>query len=93
MVSVMLGRCWYASSFQRFLFSQVIGSDTTLPARLGYAATALGIDMGWYLLVAWVFSAPRWLERLQSRAVWFERLFGTILLALAARLVIEVIVG
>lgn len=69
------------------LFSQVIGPETSLPARLGYAATAMIIDAGWYLLVAWLFSTPAWLPRLQAHAVWLERLFGAILLALAARLV------
>ncbi len=69
------------------LFSQVIGPDTSLAARLGYAATAMTIDALWYLLVAWAFSRPAWLPRLQAQSVWLERLFGIILLALAARLV------
>ena len=69
------------------LFSQVIGPDTSLLARLGYAATAMIIDAGWYLLVAWLFSNPAWLPRLQARAVWLERIFGAILIALAGRLV------
>ncbi len=71
------------------LFSQVIGPDTSWLARMGYAATAWIIDTVWYLLVAWVFSTPRWLGKLQKNAVWFERLFGVILILLAARLVIE----
>ena len=75
------------------LFSQVVGPDTSLAARLGYAATALVIDMAWYLLVAWLFSNPRWLARLQARAVWFERLFGVVLLGLAARLLVETLDG
>lgn len=68
------------------LFSQVIGSETTLLEKLAYAATALFIDMGWYMIVAWSFSNPRWLGRLQKNSVWFERIFGVILIALAARL-------
>lgn len=75
------------------LFSQVVGAHTTWPARLGYALTALVIDGSWYLLVAWLFSTPRWLARLQARAVWFERLFGIILLALAARLIVATLRG
>lgn len=71
------------------LFSQVIGPDTSLPARLAYAATAMVIDAGWYLLVAWLASNPAWLPRLQARSAWIERLFGAILLALAARLLWE----
>lgn len=68
------------------LFSQVIGSETTWLEKLVYAATALFIDMGWYMFVAWSFSNPRWLGRLQRNVVWLERLFGVILIALAIRL-------
>jgi len=71
------------------LFSQVIGPDTSLLARSAYAATAWFVDTAWYLLVAWLFSRPQWLHRLQARMVWFERLFGIILLALAVRLLLE----
>lgn len=68
------------------LFSQVIGSETTLMENLAYAATAMFIDMGWYMIVAWSFSNPRWLGRLQQNSVWLERIFGVILIALAVRL-------
>jgi threonine/homoserine/homoserine lactone efflux protein len=71
------------------LFSQVIGPETGLLARIGYAATAWSIDTAWYLVVAWLFSSPRWLDKLKLHAIWFERLFGIILLALAARLLLE----
>jgi len=71
------------------LFSQVIGPDTGLLARSGYAATAWFIDSAWYLIVAWLFSTPRLLDMLQRHSVWFERLFGVILLALATRLLLE----
>ena len=68
------------------LFSQVIGSETTWLEKLAFAATALFIDMGWYMIVAWSFSNPRWLGRLQRNVVWLERAFGVILIALAIRL-------
>ena len=68
------------------LFSQVIGSETSWLEKLAYAATALFIDMAWYMIVAWSFSNPRWLGRLQQNVVWLERIFGVILIALAARL-------
>ncbi len=68
------------------LFSQVIGSETTLLERLIYAATAMFIDMGWYMIVAWSFSNPHLLGRLQQNEVWLERVFGLILIALAIRL-------
>jgi len=68
------------------MFSQVIGSETTAIEKIAYAATALFIDMGWYVIVAWSFSNPRWLGRLQKNQVWLERLFGVVLIALAIRL-------
>lgn len=71
------------------LFSQVVGADTSWLERTLYATTAWLIDMLWYLLVAWIFSTPLWLAALRRNAVWFERAFGVILLALAGRLLIE----
>jgi len=71
------------------LFSQVIGANTGWLARLAYAATAMIIDMGWYIVVAWFFSNPRWLGTLQRNLKWIERAFGIVLIALAARLVAD----
>ena len=75
------------------LFSQVVGAETSLLAKLGYAATAMVIDGGWYLLVALVLSHPAWLARLNRYGVWLDRLFGLVLLLLAARLLVTVITG
>ena len=71
------------------LFSQVIGPDTPWLARMVYATTVACSDTAWFSLVAWMFSHPRWLKRIQARAAWFERLFGAILLVLAVRLLLE----
>jgi threonine/homoserine/homoserine lactone efflux protein len=73
------------------IFSQVIGTDTTVTAKIIYASTAMIIDGGWYVIVAWVFSNKRWLEQLQRKAVWLDRCFGLILLGLAAQLVVEML--
>lgn len=70
------------------LFSQVIGTETSWPEKLIYAITAMLIDMGWYMIVAWFFSNPRWLGRLQRNGVWLDRIFGVVLIALAIRLVV-----
>ncbi|KAA1176186.1 LysE family translocator [Marinobacter salinexigens] len=82
-----------AAVFFLALFSQVVGTDTSLLAKVGYAATALVIDTGWYLIVAWLFSNPKWLEALRRRAIWFERIFGAVLVALAGRLVAGIFSG
>lgn len=75
------------------LFSQVIGDETSTLEKLAYAATALVIDMAWYVIVAWSFSNPRWLGKLQKNAVWLERIFGVILIALALRLFAGTLAG
>lgn len=69
------------------LFSQVVGPDTPLLAKLAYAATAMVLDIGWYMIVAWLFSSPRLLAGLKRNVVWLERFFGVLLIALAGRLV------
>lgn len=73
------------------LFSQVVGLDTTMAAKLGYAVTAMVIDAGWYLSVAWLLSIPFFMDRLKSRAVWLERLFGAVLLGLVGRMVLAML--
>lgn len=78
-----------AALFFLALFSQVVGPDTAAAARIGYALTAMLIDMGWYLLVAWLFSQPRWLAALQRHSLWVERAFGLLLLGLAVSLALR----
>lgn len=73
------------------LFSQVVSVDTSLIAKMGYALTATIIDISWYVIVAWLFSRPQWLAWLQRNTVWIDRIFGVILLALAAKLVTSII--
>lgn len=75
-----------AALFFLALFSQVVGGETSLPAKSGYALTAMLVDMSWYVLVAWLFSQPSWLRWLQQYSHWVERFFGVILLLLAARI-------
>jgi threonine/homoserine/homoserine lactone efflux protein len=73
------------------IFSQVIGTDTTVIAKIIYASTAMIIDGSWYVIVAWLFSNERWLEKLQLKAVLLDRCFGLILLGLAVQLVLEML--
>ncbi|MDX1343838.1 MAG: LysE family translocator [Reinekea sp.] len=71
------------------LFSQVVGTDTTILGKLVYASTAMLIDGLWYVIVAWLFSNPRWLATLQARAVWLDRIFGVVLIGLASKLALD----
>jgi len=73
------------------LFSQVVGTDTSVLAKIGYASTAMIIDGLWYVIVAWLFSNPRWLKQLQAKAVWLDRLFGVVLIGLASKLALNLV--
>ncbi|EAR09889.1 LysE family translocator [Reinekea blandensis] len=73
------------------LFSQVVGTDTTLVGKFAYASTAMIIDGLWYVVVAWLFSNPRWLAVLQQQAVWLDRIFGVVLMGLAGKLAVELV--
>ena len=73
------------------LFSQVVGTDTSSVGKIVYASTAMIIDGLWYVIVAWLFSNPRWLVQLQAKAVWLDRLFGLVLIGLASKLAIDLV--
>ena len=47
------------------------------------------IDGLWYVIVAWLFSNPRWLVQLQAKAAWVDRLFGLVLIGFASKLAID----
>ncbi|MFI2809691.1 MULTISPECIES: LysE family translocator [Microbulbifer] len=73
------------------LFSQFVGEQQALGIKLGMAALAAGIDAVWYCLVTLAVSAGR-------RRNWsggpvmhrLQQLFGILLVALAARLVLTI---
>lgn len=73
------------------LFSQVVGTDNSAVDKVIYASTAMIIDTLWYVIVAWFFSNPRWLAQLQAKAIWFDRLFGVVLIGLASKLAIDLV--
>ncbi len=75
------------------LFSQVVGPETSAATRTLYAGTAMVIDAGWYLLVAWGLSRPGWLAWLRRHGTWVDRLFGIILIGLALRLIFQAVSG
>lgn len=68
------------------LFSQVVGFETSILEKVLYASTAMIIDGLWYVIVAWLFSNPRWLKKLHAHTQRIERLFGAVLIGLAGKL-------
>lgn len=79
----------YAAIFFLALFSQFISAETTVAGKLLYSFTALVVDMGWYVSVAWLFSRPRWLCWLQRYSLWLERIFAIILIGFAIKLLLS----
>lgn len=73
------------------LFSQVVSPSTSLPGKLGYAITAMLIDMAWYTSVAWLLSRPGWLARLERNGPHIDRIFGVLLIGLALFIFVEII--
>ena len=69
------------------LFSQFIEPDATAFEKTLIAGTAAGIDTLWYALVSMLLAQTAVLARLQRHATLLNRLFGGILIVLAASVV------
>ena len=69
------------------LFSQFIEPDATAFEKTLIASTAAGIDTLWYALVSMLLAQTAVLARLQRHATLLNRLFGGILIVLAASVV------
>lgn len=67
------------------LFAQFIVPGQSRLDHALMAATAWLIDSGWYLLVALLLSQSRWLSWFTRHAIWFDRISGVVLIALALR--------
>ena len=65
------------------LFSQFVRETAPWQETVIITATAGGIDITWYIVVALVLSHTAVLDRLRRRAHIFDRVFGVILLGLA----------
>lgn len=78
----------YTAIFFLALFSQLVDINTPLSIKLLYATTAIVIDMSWYMSVAWFFSQPVWLKRLERYSFWIERIFSLMLIAFAFKLLL-----
>lgn len=65
------------------LFSQFVQADAPLATHLLIAATAAVIDAAWYVLVVVILAYAASTFRLQGGAIWVQRGFGVLLMALA----------
>ena len=51
------------------------------------------VEVSRFLPAGGLLSNPKWLTLLRQKAVWFERIFGAILVGLAGRLVVGILNG
>ena len=70
------------------LFSQFLDADAGLGEKAVMVVTMGVIDGGWYSSVSLLLAQPAVLPRLRRAEVLINRLFGVILIALAARLLL-----
>jgi len=68
------------------LFTQVISPDTPLAAKAVYGLTVVGIEFGWFALVALFVSSSPVKRRFDAVSHWVERVTGAFLIALGIRL-------
>jgi len=71
------------------LFTQVIRSDTPLLAKGIYGLTVVGIEFGWFALVATFVSIGAIKRRFDSISHWIERAMGAVLVMLGLRLALS----
>lgn len=81
----------YAAIFFVALFSQFISLATPLSAKLLFAFTAMVIDIAWYASVAWLFSRPLWLAKLQAASPWLEKVLAVVFIGLALKLLVDLL--
>jgi threonine/homoserine/homoserine lactone efflux protein len=70
------------------LFSQFITTDATLAQQVIMVATVGIIDTLWYCIVALLISRGPILEKLKKHSRWVDRITGSFLLLLAARVIL-----
>jgi RhtB (resistance to homoserine/threonine) family protein len=68
------------------LFTQVIQPETPLLAKAVYGLTVVGIEFGWFALVALLVSASPVKRRFDAVSYRIERATGAVLIALGVRL-------
>lgn len=68
------------------LFTQIIEPGTPLPARALYGLTMVGLEFGWFAVVALLVSHRVVKRRYLRVSHWVERATGAVLIALGVRL-------
>jgi len=75
--------------FMVALFSQFLPAAPAIATQVLMTATVMTTDAGWYSLVAFSVSRPRWLAILRSRASLVDRLLNILLATLGAAMLLH----
>ncbi len=75
--------------FMLALFSQYVRPDASAATNGLLIATAAIVDGAWYSLVALLFSARGWMERLRNNASRIDRVFGVLLAIVAITILLR----
>lgn len=70
------------------VYTQFIDVDSVLAQKLGMAAVSAGVDALWYVAVAMMVSHPAVITRLEHSAGVINKVFGVLLVVVAARVVL-----
>lgn len=71
------------------LFSQFVHESSTWLEKGVMVATTVGVDAGWYCLVAFLLTRGVIKKRFSGGSKWIEKIFGVVLVALGLRLIIN----
>ncbi|GAA5317878.1 MAG: LysE family translocator [Candidatus Pelagadaptatus aseana] len=70
------------------VYTQFITEDSTLWQKLGMAAVSMGVDALWYVVVVVMVSHPAVIDRLEHSASVVNKVFGVLLIVVAARVLL-----
>ena len=77
-----------ATIFMVSLFTQVVDPTTSLTMQLVYGAIISGFHIIWFSIVSAFFGADSFRNRINSIMHWFDRVFGGVLAALGASIIV-----
>ncbi|SIO94778.1 Threonine efflux protein [Vibrio spartinae] len=71
------------------LLSQYVGDNLSPQAQLSYGLMLVLVQLGWFSIVAFLFSSGKLKAWLYQYAHWIERASGLLLIMLSVKLVVE----
>lgn len=78
-----------ATLFFLAMFTTLVQPTTPLPVQALYGLWMCGVNAGWFMIVAALFTVVRVRDAFLRMGHWLERLMGVVLLLFALRLVLQ----